>query len=366
MSNTAFETSGLMPDALSTRSAGERARAVRAIADLFMKQAGDYSAEQVQLFDQVMMRMIDQIDEEIRVYLSDRLATIDNAPRQTIRHLASDPAIAVAGPVLSQSPCLDEDFLLDSAKSKGQAHLVAISSRKIVSPRITDVLVVRGDDKVARTLASNHGAKLSERGRALMVERAKGNLDLAQVVWNREDIPRQQVLALFEKVSESVRQQFEADAQSKPADIAQAVRLARRKLQEESQQTSIAYANARARIDALKRTGGLSQSHVLSFASQQKFEEVVLAISELSRLTAADTERMLLEKGRERLLVVCKAIGLPWTCVRLIAQMDQRTREPDEITQLCTRYQSMSRESAVKGLQFHQLREKAKNGPPQT
>ncbi len=360
MDEAAAEASMLLTDALAHRGSGEQGRVVREIADLFMRQPASYSAEQVALFDNVMMKIVDQIDEEVRVYLSDRLAA--DAPRQIARHLASDPAIAVAGPMLAQSPHLDEDFLIESARTRSQAHLVAISSRKSVGQRVTDVLVDRGNDEVVLTLARNTGAAFSDRGHALIVERARDNRDLAHVVWNREDIPRQQVLALFEKVAEAVRLELQADGRCNAEELDAAVALARRQLQEKSQESSSAYAEARRQVGMLQRTGGLSQSHVLSFASQHQFEAVVVTIAELSRLPAADIERMLLDGNSDRFLIVAKAIGLTWTCVRLILLMHQRPRTANEMEFLRARYQSLSREQAAKGLQFHQLRERARNG----
>jgi uncharacterized protein (DUF2336 family) len=361
MNDATAEASRLLTDALACRGSGEQGRVVREIADLFMKQPASYSTDQVDLFDSIMMKIVDQIDEQVRVYLADRLAA--DAPRQIARHLASDPAIAVAGPMLAQSPHLDEDFLVESAKTRSQAHLMAISTRKAVGPRVTDVLVDRGNDEVVLTLARNSGAAFSDHGRSLIVERAKDRQDLAHVVWNREDIPRQQVLALFEKVSEAVRHELAADGGRDAEEIDAAVTMARRRLQEKSQESSSAYASARGQIASLQKTGGLSQSHVLSFASQHQFEAVVVAIAQLSQLSAADTERMLLDGNSDRLLIVAKAIGLTWTCVRLILMMHQRPKAAEELEFLRARYQSLSREQAAKGLQFHQLRERARNGP---
>jgi hypothetical protein len=172
------------------------------------------------------------------------------------------------------------------------------------------------------------------------------------------------VLALFEKVSVAVRLEVEAGGGGSAEEVDAAIALARRRLQEKSQESSSAYANAREQIETLKKTGGLSQSHILSFASQHQVETVVVAIAALSRLSDAETERMVLEENSDRLLVVAKAIGLTWTCLRLILLMNQRPKAADELEFLRARYQSLSREQAAKGLQFHQLRERARNGPP--
>ena len=348
--------------ALSHRNLAERGRIVRDIADLFLQQHADYSCAQVELFDFVLMKLIDAIEHEVRVYLAEKFASIDNAPRAVVHKLADDDAITVAGPVLAQARYLDEGFLIASAKNKGQEHLRAISSRKIVSQQITDVLVDRGDDCVVLTLAKNNGAALSDRGYSMMIERASQNGELAGAMWNRRDIPRQHLLALFKKASEAVRQQLEAQEGQTP-ELAAAVRLARQSLEELSRQSSTDYVAAREHIRALQESGGLSESHVLESARQGEFEKVVIAIAQLSGLAEAEIENMLLEVPHDRLFIMAKAIGLSWTTLRLILMMSQdNPMATDQLEQLRARYQSIARAIAIKTLQIHQLRHKARNG----
>ncbi len=363
MSEPAEEISRALIEVLSSRSVDDRSRMVRQVADLFLTQQASYSTDQVQLFDSVIMKMIGQVDEAVRVYMSERFAAVDNAPRSVVRILANDTAAAVAGPVLTQSCILDEDFLVESAKTHSQEHLVAISQRKAVGPRVTDVLVHRGNGRVVMTLAQNNGAELSERGYSVMVERAKDNRQLARVVWNRQDIPRPHLVALFEKASEAVRYQLEAEGGRKAEEIAAAVKIVQQQLEQASQADSSAYADARAIIAALKQTGGLSEAHILAFARQGQLEEVVIAVSELGELPAIDAERIILKQSHDRLFVVAKAIDLSWTCVRQIVLLNQATpRVTEHLERLRAKYQAIPREVAAKALRFYQLREKARDG----
>ncbi len=234
MSDTAEQISGALTEVLCNRSVSERSRVVRQVADLFLVQPSRYSADHVELFDSVIMKMIGQIDEAVRIYMSERLAAVDNAPIEVIKTLAADEAIAVAGPVLTQSPVLDDEFLVESARTRSQAHLLAISSRKSVGQRVTDMLVDRGNDQVMMALARNTGAELSERGYSVIVERAKDNGPLARVVWTRPDIPRPHLVALFEKASAAVQSQLEAEGGRRAEEITAAVKLARQQLEEAS------------------------------------------------------------------------------------------------------------------------------------
>ena len=47
--------------------------------------------------------------------------------------------------MLSQSERLDDKTLIENARSKSQAHLLAISTRQALSGAVTDVLVQRGN-----------------------------------------------------------------------------------------------------------------------------------------------------------------------------------------------------------------------------
>ncbi len=256
---------------------------------------------------------------------------MDNAPREVIKTSASDDAITVAGPVLTQSSVLDEEFLVDSARTRSQEHLVAISSRKVVGQRVTDVLLDRGNDQVVLALAQNNGAELS---RARLFD--DGGARQGQLAASAGGlVPAGYPAAasggaVRASLLEAVRRQFETESDRKIDAIAAAVRLARQQLEEASQEQSGAYAEARQHIATLKETGGLSEAHILSFARQGQFEEVVVAVAELGELPAIDTERMILDESHERLFVVAKAIGLSWTCVRQILLLNQTVQRPSE------------------------------------
>ena len=61
-----------------------------------------------------------------------------------MRKLANDDDIAVAGPVLKLAPRLAEADLIGVARTKGQAHLQAISARAAWGEAVTDILLRRG------------------------------------------------------------------------------------------------------------------------------------------------------------------------------------------------------------------------------
>jgi len=132
-----------LDEAISRGTAESRQRALWHATDLLI--AGSYSEEEVLSFGKVIGRLADEIEVEVRAQLSERLARFDGAPVNVIHKLAFDDAIEVARPVLEESTRLDDDTLIANARSKSQAHMLAISKRQVIGESVTDVLVARGD-----------------------------------------------------------------------------------------------------------------------------------------------------------------------------------------------------------------------------
>src|SRR6201990_1910503 len=190
---------------LAHGTVARRVEALRRVTDLFLNGAADYSDEQINRFDDLCQCLMPHTETSAKALLASRLAAIDTAPPMTIRALAFDDVIEVAAPVLSQSERLDDDALIETARSKSQAHLMAISTRKSLSGAVTDVLILRGDDDVVQSTVNNPGAQFTERGYGRLVARAEGDDNLATCIGLRPSIPRHHYLKLLAKASATVR-----------------------------------------------------------------------------------------------------------------------------------------------------------------
>src|SRR4249919_3118011 len=211
---------------LTHGTVARRVEALRRVADLFLDNAVDYSDEQIGLFDDVFQCLMLHIETSAKALLANRLAPVDTAPPMTIRALAFDDVIEVAGPVLSQSLRLDDKTLIENARSKSQAHLMAISTRRVLSGAVTDVLVQRGNDEVVQSTVNNPGAEFTERGFNRLVSRAEGDDNLTICIGLRPNIPRHLYLKLLAKASDTVRARLEAANPLQAAEVPTAVREA--------------------------------------------------------------------------------------------------------------------------------------------
>jgi uncharacterized protein (DUF2336 family) len=118
------------------------------VTDPLLGGAGRFSDEQIGVFDDVLVHLINKIEAKDLIELSARLAPVDNAPIEAIQRLAGNDAIAIAGPVLVESARLTTADLVEIATTKGQGHLLAISGRPALVETVTDILLERGNREV--------------------------------------------------------------------------------------------------------------------------------------------------------------------------------------------------------------------------
>jgi len=173
--NAAMNLLSRVDDAIASGSLGRQAEMLRHVTDLFVIGSPQCTEEDVAVFDSVFTRLAAEIESAARALLATRLAPIPNAPPITIRALALDDAIEVAGPVLKQSGRLDDTTLIEVANTKGPEHLLAISRRPTLSEAVTEVLIVRGDQMQRR--ATMHGRDIYAISAPLLGEAAERLLD---------------------------------------------------------------------------------------------------------------------------------------------------------------------------------------------
>lgn len=176
--------------ALTSGSVRSRIDILERITDLFISGAKHYSKDQIDLFDDVMTRLVRTVVAKTRSEVAERLAPITNTPPHLIRVLAFDDDAKVASPVLAQSTRLAERDLLQAARTASQLHLLAIAQRPSLSEAVTDILVERGDRDVVRSLVRHTGARFSKAGLHRLVDRSRSDEALVTELGSRLDISR--------------------------------------------------------------------------------------------------------------------------------------------------------------------------------
>jgi len=300
-----------LDDAVLRGTAESRLRALWHTTDLLI--TGRYSDEEIWTFGEVIGRLADEIEVAARAQLARRLASFEDAPVNIIHKLAFDDSIEVAGPVLRQSERLDEEALVANAKTKSQPHLLAISERKSLEEAVTDVLVTRGNWDVVNSVANNDGARFSEFGFLHMIKRAEGDSILAEQLGLRKDIPRHLFQQLIAKASEDVRKRLERERPDMVEQIQSSVTDIAGALQSRLGPVSRSYFVAKRLVATQHRLGNLGENSIFGYARSHKLDEVTIGLSLLCSLPGDVIERALLDKNREMLLILAKALDFSWT-----------------------------------------------------
>ena len=299
-----------LDEAVSRGTPESRKRALWHTTDLMI--AGNYSDDEIWTFGEVIGRLADEIEVATRAQLSKRLARFDQAPVNIIHKLAFDDEIEVAGPVLRESERLEPYALVANVCTKGQTHMLAISERKSIEESVTDVLVTRGNQEVVNSVVRNNGARLSDFGFLHMITRAEGDSILAEQLGLRKDIPRHVFQQLIAKASDDVRKRLERERPNMLEQIQSTVTDVAGELQSKFGPVSRTYYVAKRVVTTQHRQGNLNEESISIYARSHKIEEVTIGLSLLCALPADVIERAVLDKNRETLLILVKALDFSW------------------------------------------------------
>jgi uncharacterized protein (DUF2336 family) len=348
-----------LDDAVQRGTPESRMRALQHTTDLLI--AGRYSDDEIWTFGEVIGRLADEIEVAARAQLARRLARFDRAPVNIIHKLAFDDSIDVAGPVLQESERLETYALVANACTKSQPHLLAISKRKFIEQAVTDVLVTRGNREVVNSVAGNDGARLSEFGFLHMIQRAEGDSILAEQLGLRNDIPRHLFQQLIAKASVEVKKRLEDERPAMVDQIQSSVTEVTGTLQSKFGPVSRSHFVAKRVVATQHQQGNLNEDSISGYARSHRLDEVTIGLSLLCSLPGDVIERALVDKNREMLLVLAKALDFSWATTMsllFLGAKDHRITAQD-LTDLENEFGRLNVKTSRSVLEFYQSRKSA-------
>ena len=340
-----------LESAIGSRSASRCALISEGITELFATQSTKLSDAEVDIFDELLSRLMIEIEVAARAIMAVRLAPIRNAPPKAIRRLAFDDAIEVAAPVLAQSERLTDEDLAENAGQKSQDHLLAIAGRPLLNQLVTDVLVKRGDRRVLLRTVSNKGAKLSGIGFSVVVQRSEDDGELAICVGSRAEMPRHLFRQLVAKASQAVRAtlttarpEADEDIRDVVAEVAEDITAeAAKHLQWPASAKSASEYESAADIDTRLTANDL--------------DGVASAIATLSKMPIDFVDRAIGQKSVETFLVLARAADLSASVLRRILQLRGKGQTAiNDIEKSIMAYRRLKIETAEEILRFYRAR----------
>jgi hypothetical protein len=239
--------------------------------------------------------------------------------------------------------------------------MLAITKRKSIDESVTDVLVTRGDQEVVKSVANNDGARFSDFGFLHMIKRAEGDSILAEQLGLRKDIPRHLFQQLIAKASDDVRKRLERERPTMVDQIQTSVTDVAGELQSKLGPVSRSYFVAKRVVTTQHREGNLNENSISGYARFHKLDEVTIGLSLLCALPGDVIERAVLDKNREMLLILAKALDFSWATTMsllFLGAKDHRITAKD-LKDTETEYSRLNVETSRSVLKFYQSRKNA-------
>jgi uncharacterized protein (DUF2336 family) len=315
MSNVTIPLINELEDALKSGPPEKRIEILRHVTSLFLNEADQLSEQQIGVFDDVLVHLVQRIESKALVELSKSLAPVDNAPIEVVRRLARNDEIVIAGPVLTQSSRLEESDLIEIAKSKSQGHMLAISGRSTLTEAVTDVLIEHGDRAVSHRLAENSGARFSDHGFAAIVNSVGQDEALVEKLGLRLDIPLQLLRQLLLRATDLVRSRLLASASPEKKDqIQRAIESIANTVGRQAAGPRD-FRAAETLVRKLNREGKLNEGILVGFINERRFEDATATLALFCGAPVEFVEHLMKIIRPDALIIACKSAELNWPTV---------------------------------------------------
>lgn len=312
---------GDLESALKSGSAERRIEMLRKTTDLFLSDADRLNEQQIAVFDNVLVRLMDHMEQKTLASLSNQFADVASAPTEVIRQLAFDADARVAVPVLEKSNRLTESDLVTLARSRGVEHLLAISRRERITEKVTDALIQRDEDQVSVVLAANAGAQFSSEGMAELVDRSHRNETLAEKMGLRSDLPKDLLRKLLAMATERLRAKL---LELASPELRETIKKA---IDAVSKQFGLQIKNpadlakAQDAVVMLNRAGNLTESAINRFAFENDLNHVVASLALLTSVPAKVIEPLFENARPDGVIIACRAANLTWATTAMILKL---------------------------------------------
>lgn len=283
-------------------------RLTRSVAQLFAVVAAAASQDDLASFDRILVRIAPSASKDARLYLSDRLADVELPPRGTLLMLAND-VIEVARPILVRSPALGEDDLVEIARCRGSGHMGVIAERVDLPVRVTDILVLRGDDEVRRIVAANPGAHFSDKGFSRLSLQARGDTVIEARLVRRGDLPDMVIRFLVENGSPTAREALAARAEPRPRDGLGCGTLPIRAA-EDGWLEAYDFEAAATVVQRIPHGANLLDGFIRRLAQADHFPEVVHVLTESTGIRLDTMKHLMVSLDTEPFAVIARALAL--------------------------------------------------------
>ena len=344
--------------ALAQETSSEKRRALlHEVTDLFFSEAASSSVRDVALFDDVLLSLAREMEEQVRSDLALRMAHSHHAPVGLVNYLSRD-VIFVAEPILANSPVLTQEDLLAVVNSCEQDHLRAVSRRQDLNEAVSGVIVERGDDQTLDVLLRNASAPLSRASAEAVIDRAMLNPDLHEAVVQRRNLPIDLLNEMYFVVEARMREMIlSRNSELDPADVNAALESTRKRLAIRDGALPADLSDAEAYVCDLVERGAVTPQALVAMLRHGERTRFVVALAELTGIDFNTARGIIERREPDGLAIICRAsdFGLPMF-LTFVALIGDQAGGMEAARQYAPLYNQLSRETAQRTMRFWRVR----------
>lgn len=267
----------------------------------------------------IIQAVLPEVEVSIRCRLSASLQHTTQLDHNLALQLSKD-VIDVAAPILTNSPALSEDDLLEVIRTTSPAHIRVISQRAFLSVAVTSAVIDSGDEVAVLRVAANSNAAINAGGYHRILDQFPDNARINEALSERPALP----IAIVERLTTAVTGKLLERLIQRYALPAQRISFILHHSREHFLLTSMAGHPAeelRDFAEKLEENGLLSGSLILRALAIGQFAFLLQALSVKSDIAIGNVRRLMADDGgigQERLFDKCE---LPAAYRRLFVEL---------------------------------------------
>lgn len=301
-------------------SSDKRRELMGRVADHFVDGADKYTNRELNLFGDVMTKLLCEVDEEGRKNLSEKVAHVASTPRDLTMALARDE-IHIAQPVLENSSVLSNDDLKMLAQEHGIEHRLSISRRENLDENVTDVLIEHGEMEVLQSVSGNTSARISHWGFDKLSERASTDGRILQNLSVRHDMTLDAARNVLPLLEPAAQQKLLSLMEEGGAQLDELVGKAARKTSEEKIVKAGKRLETKALITSIRAGNNTLDNAVTLLSHEDRPMDCAAVLSAISGMPEPQVANALLKFNGETISLLCKALNVSDTAFARLSEM---------------------------------------------
>jgi len=303
---------------------------VKRLSDLLLLPDDQMTPLDRSLVDEILVRLVDHVEPELRSKLAHRIAKMMDPPAQLLNRLVLDE-ISIAQPILELNTEISASDLVEVVRRGNKAHRLTIAKRRHLESSVADALIDWGETEVIEALLKNGRSRLSFSALERLVARSRYVVSLQELLVKREDLHISLAVIMFWWLPQKLRARVLFRFHISRRVLQQSVQDAIDTGEIDPQTYDPVQREALDFILSLRRRSANKPLAVRDKLKQGRLDAFLMALTEAASISRQTLIKVLRDDGGEPLAVLCKAANVSKQDFELIFQLlwQAQNRESD-------------------------------------